>query len=357
VFKAGFIIEQTLGHVTHGQNLRRLLANEPDLETRWLEVPFRPRQALYRVFPVSANWSLRGSLYARRELMADDWRKIDAAFLHTPTIGLLAAPFLNSVPTVISTDATPVNIDSLSSGYRHRRQPELVERLKLAVTSKALSHARAFVTWSEWAKASLVSDYGVAADSVLVVPPGTDVELFRKPQKERRPGPPRILFVGGDFRRKGGDTLLEAFRRRLSHKAELHLVTTGHDLPPEDGVSLYRGLAPNSEALLELFHDADLFALPTRADCLAVVLGEAMAASLPVVTTTVGAHPEAVADGHEGYIVPPDDVEALADALERLVDDPALRLRMGQEARAAAVERFDAHSNALKILDLMRSIA
>jgi glycosyltransferase involved in cell wall biosynthesis len=287
--------------------------------------------------------------------MSNGWKEFDAGFVHTMTISLLAGPYYELVPTVISVDATPVNIDSLAWAYRHRRQPLLIEQIKRHLVSRAFNRARAYVSWSEWAKQSLVDDYGVEAERVLVVAPGTDLELFRKP-RERRPGLPRVLFVGADFLRKGGDVLLQAFRQRLKGKAELHLVTN-YPVPLEEGVIVHQGLGPNSAPLIDLFKDADVFALPTRADCLAVVLGEAMAASLPIVTTSVGAHGEAVEDGRNGFIVEPGDSDSLCEALERLVDDAELRRSMGQQARALAEERFDAKRNALKVVELMQSVA
>jgi glycosyltransferase involved in cell wall biosynthesis len=350
MFKAAFAIEQTLGHVTYGQNLRRLLCDEPGLEASWLDVPFRPEAWPYRVPPASINWSLRGSLYARHKLMG--WRDMDAAFVHTLTISLLATPFYERVPTVLSTDATPLNLDSIAADYGHRRQPAIIERAKLAMTRRALRLARAYVTWSEWAKRSLVEDYDVPEERILVAAPGTDLDLYRK-TCSRREGPPRILFVGGDFLRKGGDLLLEAFQNRLRGKAELHLVT-GYPVPSQEGVFQYAGLPPNSEPLLDLYRQADIFALPTRADCLAVVLGEAMAASLPVVTTDVGAHSEAVQDNWNGFLVPRDHASSLADSLERLVDDAALRLVMGERSRCIAEARFDATKNARKVLEHMK---
>ena len=354
-FTAGFVMEQTLGHVTHTQNLRRLLADEPGLDVRWLEVPFRPGEALYRLPPVSLNWSLRGSLYARRNLALPPWRNVDALFVHTMTIALLATPAYRQIPTVISIDATPRNIDSLGAAYSHHENPGPVESLKRLLIRRALRQAKAYVSWSEWAKDSLVKDYGVPADKILVAPPGTNLGLFRRPDY-RRPGLPRLLFVGGDFLRKGGDLLLDTFRARLRGKAELHLVTH-HPVDPEEGVFVYTGVGPNSPELLNLFHDADVFTLPTRADCLAVVLGEAMAASLPIVTTRVGAHAEAVIDGETGFVIAPDDSDALATALETLVENEALRERMGERARIRAETRFDAHRNALEIVDMMRSVA
>jgi glycosyltransferase involved in cell wall biosynthesis len=355
-FRPAFVLEQALGHVTHAQNLKHQLAGRGDIEPRWLDVPFEPKGLMYQLPPASRNWSLRGSLYARRALLSNGWRHSDALFVHTLTVGLFATPLYERVPTVLSLDATPINFDSLAEHYGHRVQSGPVERLKLAIARRAISKARAYVTWCEWAKDSLVADYGAAAEKVTVLAPGTDLELFRRPAGARRPGPVRILFVGGDFVRKGGDLLVDVYRRRLQGKAELHLIS-GFEVPPQGGVFLHKGLVANSEPLLDLYRDADVFALPTRADCLAVVLGEAAAASLPIVTTNVGGHPEVVENGRSGFVVERNDVEALGDSLETLVDDAALREAMGARSRQIAEERLDAGRNAEAILELMRSVA
>jgi glycosyltransferase involved in cell wall biosynthesis len=355
-FRPGFVLEQTLGHVTHGQNLRRLVGSESDVNPSWYDVPFRPSGPLYKVPPLSANWSLRGSLYARRALQSDGWRELDALFVHTLTIALFATPFYERLPTVLSLDATPINFDSVGRLYGHEPHPGAVERIKRRIVRRAVSRADAFVSWSEWAKRSLVEDYGADPDRVLVAAPGADLDLFPARRDRDGDGPVRILFVGGDFVRKGGDVLLQAYRDRLRGRAELHFVTA-HQMPKEEGVFIHNGVKPNSPELLALFTAADIFALPTRGDCLAVVLGEAMAASLPIITTAVGAHAEAVEHGHSGLLVPPDDLEALADALETLVNDRRLRQEMGARGREIAEERFDAKRNAMAVLDLMRDVA
>jgi glycosyltransferase involved in cell wall biosynthesis len=356
VFRPGFVLEQTLGHVTHGQNLRRIIGGETGVTPSWYDVPFKPAGALYKVPPLSANWSLRGSVYARRALQSNGWRDLDALFVHTLTIALFATPFYEQVPTVLSLDATPINFDSVGRLYGHEPHPGAVERIKRHIVRRAVSRADAFVSWSAWAKASLVDDYGADPERVLVAAPGADLDLFPKRIDRSNHGPVRILFVGGDFPRKGGDVLLQAFRERLRGRAELHFVTA-YQMADEEGVFIHNGVKPNSPELLELFAGADIFALPTRGDCLAVVLGEAMAASLPIITTAVGAHAEAVEHGESGLLVPPDDASALGDALERLVDDAALRRRMGARGRAIAEERFDAKRNTLAVLDLMRDVA
>jgi glycosyltransferase involved in cell wall biosynthesis len=162
----------------------------------------------------------------------------------------------------------------------------------------------------------------------------------------------RILFVGGDFERKGGDLLLDVFRKYLRATCELHLVTNA-DVPSRDGVWSYRGVKPHSRELLALYADADVFAFPTRADCYGVVLSEAMASSLPIVTTRVAAIPEAVQDGESGFVIESDDAEALRDRLERLAQSPELRAQMGRCSRRVGEERFDMNKNANQIAEIL----
>jgi len=272
-------------------------------------------------------------------------------------MGMLSGSIFQEIPTVLSVDATPLNLDEFAAAYQHRRFPEPVEALKLRLTKQVLQQAKAYVAWSDWAKRSLVDDYGVDAQRVAVITPGADLGLFATSPAKREEGPVRILFVGNDFTRKGGDLLLECFRERLQGRAVLDIVSGSEEVQPADGVSVHRGLTANSKPLLHLFETADIFVLPTRSDCLALVLGEAMAASLPIITTSVGAHPEAVTHGENGLIVEPGNAAQLGDALETLVDNPQTSRLMGKAGRQAAEERFDCEKNALQVLHLLKSIA
>jgi hypothetical protein len=351
--RIGFAMEQTLGHVAYGLSLRAALAKRSDVECQWLDVPFAA-DGIGRVPLLGTNWTVRGSLRAARAIAgANAERPLDALFVHTQTIGLFSAPFMAKIPTLMSVDATPMNYDDLAHYYGDRVHPPPIERVKLWAHRAVMKRSRWFTTWSQWAKDSLIRDYGVAGDKITVIHPGTVLGNFPAPETRRpkRGGPLQVLFVGGDFPRKGGDLLLEA-ERALRGKIELHLVT-GADVPASPGVSVYRGLKPHSPELLRRYAEADVFVLPTRADCLAVVLGEAMASSLPIITTRVGAHAEAVEDGKSGFVIDVDDAQALRDRLERLAADPELSHRMGQRAREIGAERFDMEKNANRILDIL----
>ncbi len=357
--RIGFVVEQALGHVAYGMNLRAALAHRDDLDIVWLEVPYEP-SGFERLPLLRSNWTLRGSLRARR-LLHDAVREgqLDALFIHTQTVSLFAGGFMSRIPTLLSLDATPLNLDTLAGAYAHSVSHPAIERVKKRLLTRVVSRARQYTTWSRWAKDSLVADYGADASRVTVIHPGTTLSNF--PERRATPagmhdGPLRILFVGGDFERKGGDLLLSVYRQHLRGLCELHLVTAA-ELPEEDGVHVYNGVKPHSEQLLTLYRESDVFVLPTRGDCLAVVLGEAMASGLPVITTPVGAHAEAVEEGESGFVVAVDDATALRDRLARMASDRQLVASMGARSRLVGEQRFDMAKGAEQIADILATLA
>jgi glycosyltransferase involved in cell wall biosynthesis len=356
--RIGFVIEQALGHVAYGMGIRQALAARNDIDPVWIDIPYA-QDGFGRVPVVGRNWTLRGSVRAYRAIeRAHHDKPFDALFLHTQTISLFSSPHMRRTPTLLSLDATPINYDELASSYGDKVHAAFVERAKLWAHRSVMRNVRKFTTWSEWAKKSLVNDYGAHPERVAVIHPGTVLSNFPDPKARgpRKPGPLRVLFVGGDFVRKGGDLLLEVAKTRLRGRVELHLVTAA-DVPAEDGVFVYRGVKPHSPVLLSRYAEADVFVLPTRGDCLAVVLGEAMASSLPIITTPVGAHAEAVEDERSGFIIGVGDGRALGEKLERLADDPGLAARMGKRSREIGEERFDMNANANRIADMLVDLA
>jgi glycosyltransferase involved in cell wall biosynthesis len=338
--------------------LQKALEQRDDIECVWLEVPYA--MGRFDSFSVlGRNWTVRGSARAFRLIRNSHGRApLDALFLHTQTVSLFASAQMRAIPTLLSLDATPKNLDELGPSYAHAVGHPAVEHLKLLTHRRVMRNAAHFTTWSRWTRDSLTRDYGAPADKVTVIHPGTVLSNYPSPEtrKLRSEGPLRVLFVGGDFVRKGGDMLLDVFRRHFKGRCELHLVTAA-DIPPEEGVFVYRGLKPHSPELLARYRDADVFALPTRGDCLAVVMGEAMASSLPIITTRVGAHPEAVVDGESGYVLKVDDAERLRDGLDRLASNRELLFKMGQRSRQIGEERFDMNKNANQIADILVGLA
>lgn len=110
--------------------------------------------------------------------------------------------------------------------------------------------------------------------------------------------------------------------------------------------------ALDEDRILSLLHRVDALALTSvgQGEAAPVTVMEAMACGLPVVCSVIGGTPDMIRDGHDGLLVPQEDVEAIADAVMRLARDPAVAQRIGTAARITALERFDSRTNAAKLL-------
>lgn len=352
------VVEQALGHVTHGQNLRRLLGGD-GLDVRFL--PIEQDAGRWARVPIWSNWTVRAGIRARRATRAA--RRAhgdpDVRLVHTQVPAVLLGREMHRVPTVVSLDATPLQYDQLGEFYAHDVGPGWLEALKFRANRACFGRAAHLVVWAEWTKSSLVVDYGVPVDSVTVIPPGVDTERWQRSSPPPDDGVVRVLFVGGDLERKGGHDLLAAFgrlRARVGAQVELHLVTTS-PVEPADGVVVHGSMTPNSPDLIDLYHRCHVFCLPTRGDCLPMVLPEAAAAGLAVIATDVGAISEIVTDGETGLLVPPADVDALAGALERLVGDADLRATLATAVHDRVAADHDAATNAARLAAVLRSVA
>ena len=113
---------------------------------------------------------------------------------------------------MIDFDATPKQIDRMEA-YNSQRDVWPLAQLKWRLC-RAMYHSTAKLqAWSRWAKYSAMEDYGVPESKIFVNPPGVPLSFWRPPAEPHRADTPvRVLFVGGDFRRKGGPLLLDWFR-------------------------------------------------------------------------------------------------------------------------------------------------
>jgi glycosyltransferase involved in cell wall biosynthesis len=354
----GFVLEQTLGHAAHGRNVERAIAAEPDIEATVIRIDFSDAEGIQRL-PGLRSWSWRASVAARNALRARLRQgPLDAIFIHTQVAALLATEVMQSVPTVVSLDATPRLFDREGEAYGHHRDTELVEMMKRRVNMRAFTAAARLVSWCQWAAYSLISDYGVRSDKIDVIPPGVDIDLFRPSLLPKRSDRLRVLFVGSQFERKGGPDLLEA-ARLLGDSIELNLVTNTDviEIPAGVRATVHRGLSPQSDKLVQLYRSSDVFVLPSRGDCMPQAITEALACGLPVVATPVGAIPEMVSDGVNGHLVAPRDPRALAAAIGSLADKPGQRYAMGRWSRVLAEQEHDAARNNRRIFGLLKRLA
>jgi glycosyltransferase involved in cell wall biosynthesis len=208
---------------------------------------------------------------------------------------------------------------------------------------RALAAVRRVLVTSP-ATAAGLADYGVARSRIGIIEPGTE----RRPQAHGSGGgPPSLLCVGALVPRKGHDVLFDALRRLRDRP--WRLVCAGSlERSPATVAALRRklkalGLERRVELLGEVDNDhlarcyqsADLFVLPSHHEGYGMVLAEALAYGLAVVSTRAGAIPDTV-PANAALLVAPGDSVALAGALARLMDDTTLRRRLAVAARRAA---------------------
>ena len=317
------------------------------IDSHWVHITYNhPLHALHRLGAL--NSKVFGPLYGRWETIRGLRSKpYDIAFSHTQVPAAMAKRQIQKKPYILASDVTPILYDKIGKHYQHHPEKlEFLEKLKFNANVDLFNKAEKFITWSQWAANSLISDYQMPKNKVEVIPVGLDRAVWSNSDKSRESNSvPRILFIGGDFYRKGGDLVLKAFRSLPKGKAELHIVTRS-DIPVEEHVFIYRNMTPNSQAIIDIYHQSDIFVLPTNADSFGIVFLEAMATGLPIIATNIAAIPEIVVHGENGYLMAPNDYDALQEAMTDLVNDPAKRKEMGRRGLRRINERFDSGKNA-----------
>lgn len=265
--------------------------------------------------------------------------RLHAHFLHTPASVTRYAAIMTGLPWSVSAHARDI---WTSPDW------EITEKLKDCAWAVTCSHA----AWLRLAQLA-PDDYRVA-----LVYHGIDLNRFdsaEPAQAAESSGPVRLLTVGRAVEKKGHDVLIKALAR-LPKSLDWHWTHIGGgelrkplmQQAETAGISdrvTWLGAQPQARVLAE-YRAADLFVLASRIardndrDGLPNVLLEAQSQSLPCVATDVSAIPELIRDGENGLLVAPDDAEALAEALAKMIRDPEARLAMGRAGRRIIEEKF-----------------
>lgn len=233
---------------------------------------------------------------------------------------LFALPFLGGARSYI-----------LADWNRKLYEPILGKRISSTLLTRLhawlLRSVTGVITFTAAAQQSFIKDYDVPPERIHRIRMPFDV-FGTKPASNREDLPLRMLFVGGDFHRKGGDALVRWFNRHNGPPVELTIMTQSHvELPA--GIRLIRNNP--SVSAKDLLKDYDLFVLPTRYDAFPLAIGEAASAGLAVVTTVnaLGSY-EIIDEGLNGEIVR---------------DEAELFLRLAElVADRQRIERYKMHS-------------
>ncbi len=234
--------------------------------------------------------------------------------------------------------------------YSYKSEDKFVIRRIISkyIEKIRLSFADSIVTSSEYSKSEIVSA-GINPELVHVLSPGLDRDKFkispipthRNSDKQSK----KILCVGNYVTRKGILYLIEAFSQIERQNFSLHLVGNRKNnsnyyhklnnavkkLKLTECVVFHDGA--DQENIKQLYEEADIFVLPSFQETFGIVFLEAMHYGLPIITTNVTAMPELVEEGKNGFLVPPADSQALAQAISKLIENPDLIKKMGEAGR------------------------
>jgi glycosyltransferase involved in cell wall biosynthesis len=240
------------------------------------------------------------------------------------------------VPYFVYTDHTHLsNLNYPDFDRRELRSAQWIELERSIYESATVVFTR-----STDVAADLVRYYNIPADKIECVYAGSNVDVKNagEPNNDGYRNK-RIVFVGVDWLRKGGAELQEAFRTVLKSHPDAHLTIAGSNTPIDVANCTVLGNV-NASELSRYYAEASIFCLPTKREPFGIAFVEAMMHRLPIVGTRVGAVPDMVEDGVNGFLVEPGKVEPLAQALCTLLDSPALCQQFGRRSYEKAVDRY-----------------
>jgi glycosyltransferase involved in cell wall biosynthesis len=206
------------------------------------------------------------------------------------------------------------------------------------------SRVNLIFTMSKWLAKSFCRDFAVADNKVFPIGAGINLSRVRE-IRNKSYDVPRLLFVGKNFDRKGGDVLLEAFQivRQEIKEAELTIIGPMLESSPE-GVHCKGFISKLTDdgldKLLDEYEHASAFVLPSLYEPFGVVFIEAMAHRLPCIGSNICAMPEIIQHGKTGYVVPPNDPKSLADHLLLLLKNPGRCKEFGNAGYEHYMQNF-----------------
>lgn len=285
--------------------------------------------------------------YFSRQLEKDlEKRPVDILFV-------CASPQLISyintrIPIVLMTDATFKQIQEYYPYFSNLSKRNVRQGIEL--DKKAFLKASHCLLTSDWCKRSAINDYGVSEESISVTNLGANLENVPSQNELSfdKNGTCRLLFLGVEWERKGGNIAVETFRLLKKEGINVHLQIIGctppDDLSTDNNISIIPFLDKNNSSDLNKLHkillDTDFLLLPSRAECAGVVFSEASAYGIPSITTDTGGVSSVVENGINGYTLPPDAApEEYAVLIRNIYSDDESFFRLRKSSRA----HYDSH--------------
>jgi glycosyltransferase involved in cell wall biosynthesis len=239
------------------------------------------------------------------------------------------------LPHFIYTDHTHLeNLSYTNNGRTNLFSPSWIELERSIYQNATLNFVR-----SSNVRRSMIDDYHCPPDKVVLIYAGSNASVNSIKTENMEYEDPHILFVGFDWKRKGGPDLIEAFKlvREKCPQAKLTILGAKPELHAPN-IEIIGRVSP--EELDRYYQRSSVFCLPTHLEPFGIVFIEAMTAHLPIVATRVGAIPDFVEDGRNGWLVEPGDIVGLANALIKLLNDPTTARQFGNRSSQIIQERY-----------------
>jgi glycosyltransferase involved in cell wall biosynthesis len=278
-----------------------------------------------------------------KELMC---RKLDVLFV--PAAPQLTAYATADLPVVFMTDATFQQIQGYYDTWENFSASNI--RQGIEIDQLAFQKATHCMLASNWCKASAVTDYGLSEDKISVVPLGANLDTIPAAQDiDFNRSTCNLLFLGVEWKRKGGDIALDAFRylKQERRDATLHIVGC---VPPveitDEGVTIIPYLSKHNVNDLQQLHQlllkTDFLILPTRAEAAGVVFCEASAYGIPSISTDTGGVPTYVQNYRNGLLLPHEAKgEKYAEAILNICSDKSTWQRLRYSSRNYFEEKLN----------------
>ena len=275
-------------------------------------------------------------------------RPVDILFISASS--QMIAYLETSIPIIYMTDATFQQLQGYYDYFSNLPAYNIKQGIEL--DKKAFQKAAHCMLASDWNKNSAVKDYGIDPNKISVLPCGANLDTIPAVAdlNLKASGQCRLLFLGVEWERKGGELALQTFRLLKQKGINPHLHIIGcvppHDLSAETGITVIPFLDKNNpvefQQLQKIFFQTDFLLLPTRAECAGVVFSESSAYGIPSITTHTGGVPTYVKDGINGYALPVEaGAEAYAKKIEQLVSDQHALQNLKQSARNYYEEKLN----------------
>ncbi len=246
---------------------------------------------------------------------------------------------LKGLPHFIYTDHT--NMANL--GYPHFKKEKLVPEKIIELEKKIYQNALRSFTYSTNVANSISNHYGIDSSKVKCVYAGSNVPVDGLSKKNDDSNEKyinkNILFVGIDWVRKGGPDLISSFEKILEIHPDASVTIIGAEPSIDIKNVKVIGRIP-VDKLPEYYAKASIFCLPTKLEPFGIVFVEAMMYKLPIVSTRIGALPDFVTVGENGYLIDPGNIEQLTNALLDLLNDSEKCERFGQRGYEIASEKY-----------------